>query len=178
MPPETYDEFKAKNLHLLKFLPYMELLNKESHRGAVLISTGFLEQQLKDILLAFMLNSAQSEDLVGGHNAPLGTFSSRISACYALGLITEDEQHDLTLLRRIRNDFAHDIHTSFETRSVVDRCKLLKGKAHDYDSPTLGEVRVDAAGQCTSAAVGLILSLVNRAHYVAQQRRSPSTWPR
>lgn len=49
----------------------MELLNKESDRGAVLISTGFLEQQLRDVLLAFMREQPQSTALLDGGNAPL-----------------------------------------------------------------------------------------------------------
>jgi mannitol operon repressor len=177
MPHETEEEFRARNPHLAKFFPYMELLNKESDRGAVLISTGFLEQQLRDILLAFMQEKPQSIDLLDGGNAPLGTFSSRIAACYALGLIAEREYHDLTLMRRIRNDFAHDIHTSFETPSVIDRCKQLHGKAPDYDSEKLGEVRVNPSGQFRSAALTVILNLTNRAHYVARQRRPAASWP-
>ena len=171
------DDIREKYPNLENFWPYLELLNKESDRGAVLISTGFLEQQLKDVLLAFMLSVPQSEDLVEGHNAPLGTFSSRITTCYVLGLISDNEHHDLNLLRRIRNDFAHDIHTSFETQSIIDRCKELQHKAHDYDSETLGEVRVGASGQFRSAAVGLIMNLTNRAHYISKHRRTSYDWP-
>lgn len=178
MPDEAFEEFKARNRHLVKFWPYIELLNNESDRGAVLISTGYLEQQLSGILLAFTLQVPQATDLVDGHNAPLGTFSARIAAAYALGLITEREHHDLTLLRRIRNDFAHDMLVSFDTPSVVDRCKLLKSKASDYGSDELGEVRLDPSGQFKSAAVNLILNLVNRAHYVALERCKPRTWQR
>lgn len=45
--------------------------------------------------------------LVEGFNAPLGTFSSRIKAAYALGLLTKDQFLDLERLRKIRNEFAH-----------------------------------------------------------------------
>lgn len=178
MPRETEDEFRAKNPHLAKFFPYMELLNKESDRGAVLISSGFAEQLLRDILLAFMQEKPQSIDLLDGGNAPLGTFSSRIAACYALGLISDWEHQDLTLMRRIRNDFAHDIHTSFETPSIIDRCRQLHGKAPDYDSDKLGEVRVSPSGQFRSAALNVILNLTNRAAYVARHRRPAASWPR
>lgn len=175
--PIANDEFKAANPHLAKFLPYLDLLGQESDRGRVLISTGFMEEQLKDILLAFMLKDRQAADLVTSGNAPLGTFSARISACYLLGLVSEDEHHDLTLLRRIRNDFAHDMHTSFETPSVIDRCKLLRHKAHDYKSEQQGDVIVPPTGQFTTAAVGLIANLTNRAHYVSRSRRSYGEWP-
>lgn len=110
-------------------------------------------------------------------NAPLATFSSRITACCALALITEVEHHDLNQLRRIRNDFAHDVGTTFATQSVIDRCKNLKVKARDYESEKLGPVKVPPFGQFQTAAVALIMNLTNRAHYVGQQRRVETPWP-
>ena len=144
----------------------------QSPEDVVLISAGFLEQQLKDILLAFMLKDAAAEEFVEGGNAPLGTFSSEITAAYLLGLLSTDEHNDLKLIRKIRNDFAHEVETTFNTPSVVDRCKLLKYKAEDY-----GEVKMGAFGQFQSAAVGLIMNLTNRAAQVSQQRRNTRTWP-
>ncbi len=162
--------------HLAKFYPYLDLLRAESDRGRVLISTGYMEEQLKDILLAFMMDSPQAKELVTSGNAPLGTFSSRIAACYTLGLISEREHHDLTLLRKIRNDFAHDMHTSFETQSIVDRCKLLHHKIgnYNYDNDK-GDIAAPVA-QFTSAAVALILNFTNRPHYVSERRCGYGEW--
>jgi len=36
---------------------------------------------------------------------------------------------------------------------------------------------VDAMGRYTTAAVALILNLVNRAHYVSQKRLRTDDWP-
>jgi mannitol operon repressor len=165
------DDLLKTHPHLKNFLPWLDLLNKESARGRVLISTSFMEQQLKDILQAFMIENDGAASLFEAGNPPLGTFSARIGACFALGLISETEHHDLTLIRKIRNDFAHDIHTDFSTQSVVDRCKLLQSKAHDYENDKMGKVVVNAQGQFTSAATSLVLSFVNRPHYVGKQRR-------
>jgi DNA-binding MltR family transcriptional regulator len=175
--PESYEDWKAKQPHLKEFFPYLEILHSESARGQVLVSTGFLEEQLRQIILAFMRDNRNATELLDGANAPLGTFSARIAMCSALGLITDIEAHDLTLIRRIRNDFAHDMHTSFDTPSVVERCKILKMKAHDYSSEKMGDVRVDSAGQFQTAAVALIMHLTNRPHYVAKYRRDEATWP-
>jgi hypothetical protein len=161
--------------HLAKFYPYLDLLRAESDRGRVLISTGYMEEQLKDILLAFMMDTPQAKELVTSGNAPLGTFSSRIAACYTLGLISEREHHDLTLLRKIRNEFAHDMHVSFATPSVVDRCKLLNHKIHDH-TDVKSEMVLDPVSQFTSAAVSLILNLTNRPHYVSQRRCGYGDW--
>lgn len=172
------DDLRKEYPHLAKFIPYIELLAKESDRGKVLISTGFIEEQLKEVLLAFMLDKPSATELVTGGNAALGSLSSRISACYLLGLISEDEEHDLSLIRRIRNDFAHDIHTSFKTRSVIDRCKILRLKAHDYTSLQMGEVVMTPGAQFETSAVSLIMNLTNRATYVARKRLSYGNWQR
>ena len=40
--------------NLKEFAPFLDNLNKESERGAVLISVSYLEQQLKEIVSAFL----------------------------------------------------------------------------------------------------------------------------
>lgn len=169
------DEMREKYPHMEKFWPYLDVLNAESQRGKVLVSVGFLEQQLKDILLSFALECPQAEELVEGGNAPLGTLGSRISACYVLGLITRSEFDDLQLIRKIRNDFAHNLHTTFETQSVVNRCRELKHSAKDAP----GEKNpIPPAGQFHTAAVDLIMNFINRPHYVRKQKRTAERWPR
>jgi mannitol operon repressor len=158
--------------HLKEFIPWLDLLNKESERGQVLISSGFMEQQLKDILQAFLIANSGADTLFEGANAPLGTFSSRIAACFALGLISDDEHHDLSLIRKIRNDFAHNVHTNFETPSVASRCGELHARVKDTP-----DVIVKPRGQFVTAASNLILNLVNRAHYVSKKRRAHEAWP-
>lgn len=165
--------------HLKGFVPFLDLLNEESPRGKVLISSSFLEEQLGEVLQAFFIDCGRAEDFVEGGYAPLKTFSARITACYLLGLISEDERIELDLIRDIRNDFAHDIRTSFESQSVVSRCEQLKGRAMDYTQTGSGKkLSVPADGQFTTAAVSLILRLVNRAHYVSRERRSYKEWRR
>jgi hypothetical protein len=158
--------------HLKDFLPWLDLLNKESERGQVLISSGFLEQQLKEILQAFMIENSGTDTLFEGANAPLGTFSSRIAACFALGLITDGEHHDLSLIRKIRNDFAHNVHVSFATPSVASRCEALLSRAKDYPGVSVG-----TRGYFMTAATALILGIVNRAHYVGKERRILKQYP-
>jgi hypothetical protein len=48
----------------------------------------------------------------------------------------------------------------------------------DYDSKELGKVRVGTGGQFRTAATGVILNLLNRAHYVKKHRRTEGEWPR
>lgn len=174
---QTQAAFLKFHPHLTAFLPYLDTLNKESPRGKVLISSGFLEQQLKEILLTFLVDDTKVPELVEGGNAPLGTLAARISACYAMGLITEDERHDLNLIRGIRNDFAHSFHTTFETETVRSRCQQLRKKAPAYTDDQGVQVGTTAEGQFTSAAVALILAYTVRPMYVIKERREVRGWP-
>jgi len=61
--------------------------------------------------------------------------------------------------------------SEFNSPQVVDRCKLLRLKAHDY-----GTVVVPPSGQFQTAAVAVLSRLVNRAHYVGQKRSSYGNW--
>ncbi|MGD9657693.1 MAG: transcriptional regulator [Methylocystis sp.] len=127
---------------------------------------------MRRILLGFFNEADSSLKLVEGFNAPLGTFSTRTAAAYSLGLISNEEFKECETLRRIRNRFAHDVHTSFDTQDIRDLCKNLTKAAKSY-----GDVTVDARGQYTTAAVALILQLTNRPAYVSRKRRNIEDWP-
>jgi mannitol operon repressor len=162
------EEFLQKYPNLKDFLPYLDELNKESPRGKVLVSTGYLEQVLEEILRAFMLEVKTVDDLFEGGNAPLGTFSSRAKMCHGLGLISDDEFHDVDQIRRIRNYFAHKVSASFSEPTIKDRCSLLRHKAPG----------MNPEGQFTSAAAGVLVNLVNRAAYVAGKKLKFEDWKR
>ncbi len=136
-------------------------LRSESPRGWVLISCGLIEEQLKQLLLAYMIEGRAANDFVDGMNAPLGTFSSRITAAYLLGLVDDDEYHDLNLLRKIRNDFAHVMETTFQTSNVVDRCSLLRHKAQN-----LGGIKVDPFNQFQTTALSILVDLQNKSKLI------------
>jgi DNA-binding MltR family transcriptional regulator len=100
-PPEPKDEvFGGINL-------LTRSLRDLDDRGLVLSLAAFAEEALGELLNAFMTPSDATTQLIEGFNAPLGTFSSRIKAAYAIGLITKEQFLDLERLRKIRNEFAH-----------------------------------------------------------------------
>jgi mannitol operon repressor len=152
-------------------------LSRESPRGKVLIATGFMEQQLRNVLASFMRKSVDVDVLLDGSTAPLGTFSARITACHALGLITDDENHDLGLIRKIRNQFAHTTQISFDAPTITDRCAILRMIAPDYESEDRGSVVMTASQKFETAAVAIIMNLVNRPYYVGLERRTLRSWP-
>ena len=153
--------------HLADFALLLDDLNKESERGAVLISSAYIEGQLKKIIASFLLRGAASKKLLDGFGAPLGTFAARATAAEALGLMSEDEYSDLAVIRKIRNEFAHNHRATFSDEDIVQKCQLLRHCIKD----------TDARGQFNSAAVSLILNLTNRPHYVSKKRLQRETWP-
>jgi len=157
--------------HLQGFLDFLNDFNKETDRGAALAAAAMLDELLGQIIEAFLIPNKGSAALLDGFNAPLGSFSARIASSFALGLLSEIEYKECELIRKIRNEFAHQIKVSFTTQKVVSFCTKLQLSAKSY-----GDVHVNTRGQFTTAAIALILNLTNRPHYVAERRLQTATW--
>jgi|SRR5579862_2560652 len=157
--------------HLKEFGAFLSVLNKESDRGAVLISATMLEDLLGRSITAFLIDTKETSQLLEGFNAPLGTFSSRILAAYSLGIISEREYRECERIRKIRNLFAHNVHCSFEDRNTRDMCATLTYSIKDTE-----DSRVSPKAQFNSSAVSVILNLTNRPHYVGQRQLKYGDW--
>ncbi len=110
---------------------FSEMFKDESPRGAAILSAVLLDESVRSLLAAFMIEDKnQVDELLGSEknrDRPIGTFISRIRAAYCLGLLSEDESHDLRLIGKIRNGFAHALDkSSFEDRQIKDRCNSLR----------------------------------------------------
>jgi mannitol operon repressor len=151
--------------HLAEFIKFLDSLNKESDRGGVLIAATMVDDLLERIITSFLLDHTETEKLVDGFNAPLGTLSARSLAAHALGLVSAREYAEIGTIRKIRNRFAHDIHVSFDDQQIKDLCRNLTYRAQDSS-----ELVVNTKDQFTTAATSLILSLTNRPHYVSMKR--------
>ena len=116
----------------------MSLTQNEDDRGLVLSMVAFSEDCLGRLLLAYMRDEKASSDLVEGFNAPLGTFSARIKAGAALGLLSTNQQLDLNLARKIRNEFAHNWDgCSFEKQNIKDWVlQMSDSRIHDQQPAT------------------------------------------
>jgi mannitol operon repressor len=152
---------------------FLAEFNRESDRGAALVAASMLDERLKEILHAFMLDSPASQELLSGFSAPLGTFSSRAVAAFALGLIQSNEFEEITIIRKIRNEFGHGWQpVPFETGRIADLCRNL---------PWLGPVEHENGGTCRGRfnfAVAILLTdLMWRVRLVEKERRVERRWP-
>lgn len=152
---------------------FFSQLSKETDRGAALSAGAMLEDRLGDILKGFLIDSKNTDCLLKGMNAPFGTLSSRISGCYALGLIDQKEYDEMETIRKIRNKFAHnwdDI--SFKTNSVKDLTKNLPWRGPDeYEDKSTIKDRF-----CTAMSM-LMVDLVWRTRLVKKEKRVLKEWP-
>lgn len=84
-----------------------------------------MDAQLRAILTnSFIDDKKAIEELL---DSDLSTFSSRTKTAYCMGLISESMFHDLNIIRKIRNKFAHKMHGySFDEPEIVDWCNSLK----------------------------------------------------
>jgi mannitol operon repressor len=163
--------FSETHPHLIGFSDFLDDFNKETERGAALAAAAMLDDQLGKVIEAFLIPNKGSQALLSGFNAPLGSFSARIAAAFGLGLISEAEYRECELIRKVRNEFAHQIRVSFATEKVVVLCAQLQMAVKPY-----ADVKVNTRGQFTTAAVALVLNLTNRPHYVGQRRLQAVDW--
>ena len=154
--------------------PMIAAYKRESDRGCALILTANLDDRLMGLLKNFFVaEPAKRHDAMFKGSGCLATFSSRIRICYSTGLLNDDERHDLDLIRRIRNDFAHDGNSiGFEAGTVRDRCNSLR----TYQNEVAAHPQYDFSGYNSRnkfqlAGVGLCLQLDHRSDLVVADKR-------
>ncbi|MDZ7860602.1 MAG: hypothetical protein U5O15_08065 [Candidatus Krumholzibacteriota bacterium] len=110
-----------------KFRTFHELLSKESERGCVIVAAAMLDDALEKMIQARLLESNDKEDSLFKSPHPiLGTFASKIELSYRLGLISESMKKSLDIVRKIRNDFAHNYKEQlFDDDSTKDKLKNM-----------------------------------------------------
>ncbi|GAB3663803.1 MltR family transcriptional regulator [Ramlibacter alkalitolerans] len=112
-------------LELFQWNVMMDAFNRESDRGAAVLVAGFVENYLGSYLRSLVKDPQVAGDLFGAMG-PLSSFSQRIAVAYAFGFITKEHYENLTLVRRIRNHFAHHpLDVSFATNEVAQLAKRL-----------------------------------------------------
>jgi len=69
-----------------------------------------MDHLLARLIESFIVDNRDlAKQLLKGPLAPISSFSARILLAFTLGLIAEDEYHDLEVIREIRNMYAHQL---------------------------------------------------------------------
>ena len=102
-----------------------EQIEFDSDRAAGIVAGAIVEQRLEEAIrsrLRMDLPAIASE--LFRPSGALGPFRTKIDLAHLWGLISDEVAKDLSNLKNIRNDFAHELELdSFDVQSIKDRCK-------------------------------------------------------
>ena len=107
----------------------------ESDRAAALVAAALVDENLESLLRSFFVDDAREVEIMLGTS--LQSLGGRIRACYCLGMVSQDEMHDLRILKEVRNYFAHNLHVSFSDSWVQRTCaefRLIRRMLSDVDA--------------------------------------------
>ncbi len=151
---------------------FLSEFNKESDRGAALNAAAVLDDWLGNILGEFFADNRSGKDLISGFNAPLGTFAAKVTAAHALGLIQDNEFREITLIRKIRNEFGHSWRgVSFESDKVAHLVNQLP-----WCGPPEFEAKSTPRARFNSVIAILLADLMWRTRLVKKERRVVKLW--
>jgi hypothetical protein len=116
-------------------------LDLDSERGIAIIVGTMIEERLRRALLAKSNRNKIIEARLFHPSGPMGSFSSKIDLAYLIGMISSDAHHDLTVLKNIRNAFAHKLDIkNFGSRSIKDKAANFRLiESHVGDLPLTGK---------------------------------------
>ncbi|APW38967.1 hypothetical protein RD110_18610 [Rhodoferax koreense] len=110
-----------------ELLDFKESLAGESDRAAVVRAGQFLDDRLKLLIAASMVDEKKPVNEFLEYKGPAGEFSARIKLAYFFGLIPVNARNELRALKEIRNRFAHTASSmTFEDDKVKSFCGQLK----------------------------------------------------
>jgi DNA-binding MltR family transcriptional regulator len=91
-------------------IEFFRSLTKESDRAVPILAFTYIDSEILRLMSQAMDPRVHGGlDALFGPLGSLGSASARINIAHALRWLTSDTVHDLHLLRRLRNRFAHDL---------------------------------------------------------------------
>lgn len=87
----------------------MGSLIRESERAAVVLAAARMDVDLEKLLKHVLHRHPGGTDPLFDSDRAVGTFSAKISLAHRMGILSQDFEHALQMLRKIRNDFAHQL---------------------------------------------------------------------
>src|ERR1700730_7827558 len=147
MPIES--DIDKRNLEYLEELKHAA---EDSDRGFVIFVAAQVDQYLRKLFEAVLVDGSLVRDLFDNAFAPLSSLSGKTRMAFVLGLITRSEMNRIDALRRVRNVFAHDVKADFEHPDVQKIC----GKAPVFDG------RLGDRDAFMHMAINLVLPLMYR----------------
>jgi hypothetical protein len=107
----------------------------QGDRAAVVLGAARLDVALEAALRCLMSTHPNGQDNLFDPDRPLGTLSAKIALAHRLGVIDQDVEQALQIIRKIRNDFAHSIDDeSLSVQRHRDRLRSSTSRAKETES--------------------------------------------
>lgn len=126
---------------------FFEELKDETDRGCAILAVAWIDHILERKLGAlFSGGNSDARRKLFDANGPFSPFSAKVTAAFCLGWLDADLRHDLDVIRKIRNRFAHQIHgltlDDPDMAILVDSFRLPHREFSDWGpAPLRGEGR-------------------------------------
>lgn len=93
------------------FDEFIDQFKSESDRAAIILATAKIDYSLFQLISCYLIPSTTKKDelLDPDENGPLSSLSARIGLSYRLGILDAEFARALNLVRKIRNEFAHEV---------------------------------------------------------------------
>jgi DNA-binding MltR family transcriptional regulator len=107
---------------------YLNSLREDRRdRFLAIIYTVDIEKRLNQLIECFLIDDRKKVKELLEEEKFLGNFGGKIQLAYCLGLISKEEFHNLNLIRKIRNKFAHEPSgLTFRNEQITNLCKNLQ----------------------------------------------------
>ncbi len=154
------------------FCEFLGEFQKETDRGAALVGAALIDSRIERLLLSHFADERIAQDLLNGGNAPLGSFSARLKMAYGLGLITELEYKECDTIRKIRNEFAHQVHgLTFLAPKLTDLTNNLRA-----NTPNGERFKGNPRQLFINSVIMVSLSFWYRPEYATEVRAKRRDW--
>ena len=162
MAEEPKPSTERESLELQLFNQWHKEFSTESDRAAVILGAAKLDLALRELLVKKFLPNPSGQDDLFDTDKPISTFSARINVAYRLGLIDKQFAYSLHLIRRIRNDFAHEaVGAELGSGSHWDRVKGLaaafRKNKHFEDFASKYYSKLPEASKCFRAVLTVMV---------------------
>jgi len=119
------------------FEAFNSSLSDESDRARVIVVACWIEEFLKVKLKnEFSKGNARARKALFSNNGPFATFSAKINAAFCAGWIDIDVHHDIQVIRKLRNIFAHSYNPvsldDGETRNLIQSLRVPHRQFYDW----------------------------------------------
>ena len=119
------------------FTAFHSSLADESDRARVIVVACWMEEFLKVKLMnEFSKGNARSRKALFSENGPFATFSAKINAVFCAGWIDDDVYHDVQVIRKLRNAYAHSYNPvsldDGDTRRLVESLRVPHRQFYDW----------------------------------------------